>query len=266
MLPYRFLERPEKAPRSGAFFAFLLWVMVYLLAGTANAAQLQRVSKVIDGDTVILENGDHIRFIGVNTPELGHGKFKDEPLANQARLYVKRKIEGRNIELRGEPPRRDKYGRRLAHIYSQQGESIQIGLLKQGLAFVVAVSEDLSYLTDYLAAEQQAKDANKGIWGEPFYAPLSAKKAVDYKKRGYRQISGVVKRVTRSKNYQTFHLEGDFRVLVSHVNWSRYFKGKPQDYVGKPVLVSGWVFKSHGVTGMKVYHSSMMETAELNEK
>ena len=249
----------KRAPVRGAFFVFWLLCLssLSLLADTASTGQF-KVSKVIDGDTLILKNGDHVRFIGINTPELGHGKFKDEPLANQARQFVKRKIEGREVRLQGEQEKRDKYGRRLAHIFSAGGENIQIELLQRGLAFAVAVSEDLSYLDAYLAAEEIAKQAAKGLWGDDFYAPISAKKAVDYRQRGYQRVFGPVERVSRSKKYQTLHLQGDFRILISHDNWAKYFNGKLQSYVGKQVQVRGWVFKSYGITGMKVYHPSML--------
>ncbi len=257
MLRHCFVNTHKKAPVRGAFFVLLILWSGWLAAASSD---LLRVSKVIDGDTLILDNGDHVRFIGINTPELGHGKFKDEPLANQARQFVQRQLEGREIYLQDEPAQRDKYGRRLAHIVTAAGENIQIGLLERGLAFVVAVSEDLAYLDRYLAAEKKAQRAKKGVWGDDFYAAVNAKTAVDYRKRGYRQVYGTVKRVSRSKKYQTLHLQGDFRVLISHQNWAKYFSGNVQQYVGHSLLVRGWVFKSHGVTGMKVYHPSMLVT------
>lgn len=249
----------KRAPVRGAFFVFCVLCLSApsVFAGGVSGEQF-RVSKVIDGDTLTLKNGDHVRFIGINTPELGHGKFKDEPLANQAQQFVKRNIEDDEVQLRDEQKKRDKYGRRLAHVFSASGENIQIALLQRGLAFVVAVSDDLSYLQSYLAAEKKAKEAARGVWGDDYYAPISAKVAVDYRQRGYKRVFGVVERVSRSKKYQTLHLQGDFRVLISHDNWAKYFTGSAQTYVGKGVQVRGWVFKSYGVTGVKVYHPSML--------
>lgn len=255
-----FVNTLKKAPVRGAFFVLLLLTSMVTLSTLLNASDTQtyRVKKVIDGDTLKLENGDSVRFVGINTPELGHGKFKDEPLANQARRFVQRKIEGREVELRDEKPRRDKYGRRLAHIYTDSGQNVQIELLQRGLAFVVAVGDDLAYLDGYLAAEQQARQAGKGVWGEAFYAPISARSAVDDRKRGYHRVFGKVQGVSRSKKYETLHLQGDFRVLISHENWQKNFSGLPQAYTGKIVETRGWIFKSHGVTGMKVSHPSML--------
>ena len=260
MSQMKFVNTLRKAPVRGAFFVLLMLVTLLALSALLNAADAAsyRVKKVIDGDTIKLQIGDSVRFVGINTPELGHGKFKDEPLANQARRFVQRKIEGREVELRDEQPRRDKYGRRLAHIYTSAGQNMQIELLQRGLAFVVAVSDDLSYLDDYLAAEQQAQQAKKGVWGEPFYAPVNARSAVDGRKRGYQRVFGTVQRVSRSKKYQTLHLQGDFRVLISHENWQKNFRVQSKSYIGKSIETRGWIFKSHGVTGMKVTHPSML--------
>ncbi len=254
----KIIDSLKRAPTRGALFVCLL-----LLAGCANGADeagLAGVKRVIDGDTITLKNGDTVRFLGVNTPELGHGKFRDEPLANQARQFVARKIQDRDVRLVNERQKKDKYGRRLAQVETQSGENIQIGLLKRGLAFVVAVGEgEFDYVAAYIEAESIARDTGKGVWGNDFYAPVSAKSAVDKRHRGYTRVRGTVKRVSRSKSNQTLHLEGDFRILIGHETWQQYFKGNAQSYVGRTVEARGWIFKSHGVTGLKIYHPSMLE-------
>jgi len=249
----------KRAPLRGALFVWLL-----LLAACANGADdagLVAVERVIDGDTITLKNGDTVRFLGVNTPELGHGKFRDEPLANQAREFVMRKIQGRDVRLLAERDKKDKYGRRIAQVETASGENLQLGLLARGLAFVVAVGEgEFDYVDAYIKAESTARNARKGVWGNDFYAPVSAKSAVDKRHRGYTRVRGTVKRISRSKKNQTLHLQGDFRILIGHDNWKQYFKGDAQRYIGESVEVRGWVFKSHGVTGMKIYYPAMLET------
>ncbi len=254
----KIIDSLKRAPVRGALFVCLL--LLVACANGADEAGLVGVKRVIDGDTITLKNDDTVRFLGVNTPELGHGKFRDEPLANQAREYVKRKIQGRDVHLVNERQKKDKYGRRLAQVETQSGENIQIGLLERGLAFVVAVGEgEFDYVAAYIKAETIAREAKKGVWGNDFYAPVSAKSAVGKRHRGYTRVRGTVKRVSRSKKNQTLHLEGDFRILIGHDTWKQYFKGNAQSYLGRPVSVRGWIFKSHGVTGLKIYHPSMLE-------
>lgn len=247
----------KRAPIRGAFFICLIGLGA--CANSVSDTELYKVKKVIDGDTLILKNEEKVRFVGINTPELGHGKFRDEPLANQARKFVKSKIEGKFIQLKRAEEKKDRHGRWLAHVYTKEGANIQVQVLERGLGFAVAVGDNLGYLDEYLIAERKARAAKKGVWGDAFFAPISAKKGAGGKQRGYRQVIGKVKRVSRSRNNQTLHMEGDFRVLIHRENWKKFFKGKPKRYVGKKVIARGWLFSAHDVTGMKVYHPSMVE-------
>ena len=251
----------KRAPVRGALFICLLFLSA--CADGAIEGEAVRVRQVIDGDTIVLQNRDKVRFLGINTPELGHGERADEPLANQARLFVSRRIEGRDVQLRYERSRKDRYGRRLAEVWTPAGESLPVKLLEQGLGFAIAIGEEnFGYLDSYLQAESLARTAGKGVWSEDYFAPVTAKSAVDMRRRGYQRVRGTVKRVSRSRNNQTLHLEGDFRILISHAAWDKNFTGKPQQYQGQFVEARGWIFKSHGVTGMKVYHPAMLETPQ----
>lgn len=247
----------KRAPIGGAFFICL--VLLVACANSTTESALFKVKKVIDGDTLVLQNKQTVRFVGVNTPELGHGKFRDEPFANQAREFVKRQIGRQPVQLTQGQEKKDRHGRLLAHVYTHEGDNLQIGLLELGLGFAVAVGNNLAYLEQYLLAENQARASKKGVWGDDFYAPISAKSAAGGKRRGYRRVLGKVKRVSRSRNNRTLHLDGDFRVLIRHENWKEYFNGRPSQYEGKKIIARGWLFKSHDVAGMKVYHPAMIE-------
>ena len=68
----------------------LLAVLALAAGATADAAapcaadhtdRQVHVRYVLDGDTVILDDQQRLRFIGINTPELRHNKRPDEPLA-----------------------------------------------------------------------------------------------------------------------------------------------------------------------------------------
>ncbi|MEE9446567.1 MAG: thermonuclease family protein [Arenicellales bacterium] len=223
------------------------------------SAKRFKVKRVIDGDTITLKNGDKVRFVGINTPELGHGKFRDEPLANVAKRFVQNKLKGKSVLLETGNERKDRHGRVLAHVYTESGESIQSQLLEKGLAFAVAVGKNLRYIDQYTQAEQRARAAKKGVWGDDFYAPINVAQANQKNSRGYRRIQGKVERVSQSKNNQILHLKGDFRVLIKRELWKKYFKGKASRYKGKTITVRGWIFKSHGVQGLKIYHPTMLE-------
>ncbi len=248
----------KKAPLGGAFFVGLTLLVACANSGNEAETDLVEVKKVIDGDTLILQNEDTVRLVGVNTPEMGHGKFPDEPLARDAYRYLKQQLEGKAVRIDYAQQAKDRHGRWLAHLYTKNGENIQIKALEQGLGFAIAVGTNLDFLDQYLAAESRAKSANKGVWGERFFAPVSASEVTRGQTRGYRQVLGKVERVSQSRKNQTLHLEGDFRVLVPRENWRKYFDKRPKYYAGKNILARGWVFKTHDIVGMKVYHPAML--------
>lgn len=71
------------------------------------------VTKVLDGDTVDLENGQSVRFIGVNAPNEG------EPGFEKSRDYLRDLVEGEEVELEYDTYQEDKYGRLLAYVFEE---------------------------------------------------------------------------------------------------------------------------------------------------
>ena len=49
--------------------ALAVTVLFAILAAFADANDFVRVKRVIDGDTIMLESGERVRLIGVDTPE-----------------------------------------------------------------------------------------------------------------------------------------------------------------------------------------------------
>lgn len=88
------------------------------------------VTYVIDGDTVILATGEHVRVIGVDAPERG------ECGADQARVNAVAHLEGKRVsivEVVGEPET-DRYGRLLRYIELTDGTDFGLMQIERGLA------------------------------------------------------------------------------------------------------------------------------------
>lgn len=69
------------------------------------------VTNIVDGDTIYIDNREKVRFVGVNTPEVG------QPGYNEAKQYVNDKIMNQRIYLDVDDKNpKDKYGRTLAVI------------------------------------------------------------------------------------------------------------------------------------------------------
>ena len=125
---------------------------VPLPAGLALDAEV-RVAEVIDGSTVLLDDGETVRLAGI------------EALAEGARQTLARLVQGRRIGLArgGVPP--DRYGRLRGHLVrSDDGTWIQGALLAAGLARVHSLVDDRAGVAEMLVIERRARAARLGIW------------------------------------------------------------------------------------------------------
>lgn len=109
------------------------------------------VQRVIDGDTLILENGEHIRLLNINAPE------KDHPISKKATAFLKQ-FENKTVEI--EKTQTDKYGRTLARLYAP--EYLNLEEVQNGLASKFLV--DQNELKDFYDAEENAIQNAQGIW------------------------------------------------------------------------------------------------------
>jgi micrococcal nuclease len=57
------------------------------------------VKSVYDGDTITLENGDKVRLLGINTPEIDGGYRRGEAGGQEAKAWLTQKILGRKVRL-----------------------------------------------------------------------------------------------------------------------------------------------------------------------
>ncbi len=116
-----------------------------------------RVARVVDGDTIVLNDGRHIRYLGINTPERGDALWKE------ARDYNARKVKGKAVMVEYGEIRKDKYGRTLAYVFVG-GEMVNAELLKAGLAHLF-ILEPMKYYHDFFRLQEEARSKGLGIWG-----------------------------------------------------------------------------------------------------
>jgi hypothetical protein len=97
---------------------------------SAPHAQMVKVRRVIDGDTLELDNGEDVRLIGVDTPETKHPKKPVERFGKEAAAFTKRLVEGQEIRLEYDQQRHDKYGRTLAYVYLPDGTFLNAEIIR----------------------------------------------------------------------------------------------------------------------------------------
>ena len=128
--------------------------------------QRATVISVIDGDTVILESGERIRYWFVDTPELNGGDGA-ECFADEARQLNLQLVDGREVNLEYPPIEqgcRDRYDRLLA-LVGVDGVSLNKTLVERGYARVESFGDEHPILGELEYLEAEAQSQNKGLWG-----------------------------------------------------------------------------------------------------
>lgn len=134
-----------------------------------NVENLQKVKvlRVIDGDTIELENGQKVRYIGIDTPETVDPRRDLQCFGKEASLYNKTLVEGKEIYLEKDISQTDRYGRLLRYIYLEEnGISINEQLVKEGYAVASSYPPDIKYQEKLRLTEQEARNNQKGLWQE----------------------------------------------------------------------------------------------------
>lgn len=115
--------------------------------------------EVIDGDTLRVRwegRSEFLRYYGVNTPE------KDEACYGES-TERNRRLAGGRVRLAFDERSRDKYGRLLAYVFTEQGLSIDAALAGEGLAR--AWRRDGRFKEDLTVLELRAREGKTGcLW------------------------------------------------------------------------------------------------------
>ena len=115
---------------------------------------------VIDGDTCVLEGGDRVRYIGINTAERGM------PFYETAKQLNAHFIAGREVVLEFDAKDTDSYGRLLAYVWVD-GILLKELMVRLGLAYCYVWKPNVRHRLRLLLAQQAARSARLGLWGAP---------------------------------------------------------------------------------------------------
>lgn len=142
---------------------------------------LTLVTRVIDGDTIEIQGGEKVRYIGIDAPESVSPREPAECFAKNALAKNKSLVEGKKVLLVKDTSERDRYGRLLRYVYVGNSFVNKI-LIEEGYASAVTFPPDVSYSKTFKALENEAKTQNKGLWKECESAiPVSAFEEADSK-------------------------------------------------------------------------------------
>ena len=122
------------------------------------------VTRVVDGDTIEVETGQKVRYIGIDTPETSDPRKPVQCMGKEATAKNKALVEGKKVRLEKDVSETDKYGRLLRYIYVDDVFVNKI-LVQEGYALSSTYPPDVKYQALFADAEKIAKKAKKGLWG-----------------------------------------------------------------------------------------------------
>jgi len=130
---------------------------------TENKETTYLVVRVIDGDTIEIEGGQKVRYIGIDTPETVHPSRPVECFGIEASNKNKELVEGKKVKLEKDVSETDKYGRLLRYVWV--GDLfVNDYLVRQGYAYAYTYPPDVKYSEQFVQAQREARENNRGLW------------------------------------------------------------------------------------------------------
>lgn len=142
-----------------------------------------QVLRVTDGDTIHINyNGknEKVRLIGLDTPETKDPRKPIQCFGREATAKMTELAENKNIRLEFDKTQgeRDKYGRLLAFVYSEDSKNLAYEMIRQGYGNEYTYnSNPYKYQNEFKEAARKAREENKGLWAENTCAGNTAKPA-----------------------------------------------------------------------------------------
>lgn len=127
--------------------------------------ELFKVAHVVDGDTIKIENGQVVRYIGIDTPETVDPRKPVQCFGKEASAKNKQLIEGKEVRLVKDVSETDKYGRILRYVYI--GDTfVNDYLVRNGFAHSSTYPPDVKFQDQFKKAEEEARNNKRGLWAD----------------------------------------------------------------------------------------------------
>lgn len=129
---------------------------LFLLAG-APPGKKGKVKKVLDGDTIVLESGELVRYLCVDSPE------EEELFHEEARRVNDSLVFGKTVRVEFDHKVKDRYRRYLGYVWL---DTLLVNdfLLKRGLVTFYYFPLNDRYLTRFLNSAKSARSKRLGVW------------------------------------------------------------------------------------------------------
>jgi micrococcal nuclease len=137
------------------------------------------VARVVDGDTLKLENGERVRLIGIDTPEMHESSklYRDsqrtgndvrtiKALGKRSYEFVRGMLENQRVRLEFDVEKHDKYGRLLAYVFLKDGTFVNAEIVRRGYASLMTIPPNVKYADTFKQLYKEARNNKAGLWKE----------------------------------------------------------------------------------------------------
>lgn len=217
------------------------------------------VARIIDAETIALDDGRELRLIGALAPRAQDAGASPGawPIETEAIRLLTSMVLGRTVKLAFGERQTDRYGRLLAHVFTGKGNFetwVQGQMLAAGLARTYGLPGSFACSAELLAHERVARTQRRGVWAIAVYRmkPAYLTGLLMKRRSRYEIVSGVIADVsaTKSATYLNFGRDwkSDFTariskdVLAAHPQFATALAGLK----GKRVAVRGWIERRNG--------------------
>ncbi|MDD5773530.1 MAG: thermonuclease family protein [bacterium] len=207
------------------------------------------VKNIIDGDTIELENGEKIRYIGLDTPETrikqkdGTWLYQPQAYAEKAKEFNRKLVEGKRIRLEYDMVQKDKYNRSLAYVFA--GDTfVNAELIRQGYALLFTMPPNVKYIDHFIKLQKEARENKRGLWSEINDEPVFPENAHNYAGKVI-YIKGKVLDVYEGRNIVILNFgknKKDFKAVIFKNNLTLFINRDiypVKGYLSKQVRIYG---------------------------
>lgn len=138
-----------------------------------EALERDRVIRVVDGDTVVLERIGKARLVGVDTPETVDPRRPVQAFGKEASAFTRALCEGRVVRVEFEAEREDRYGRALVYLWLDDGTMVNRQIVETGHGFVFT-RYPFRHMESFREAARRARAERRGLYADGVVDPREA--------------------------------------------------------------------------------------------
>ncbi|MGF1651131.1 MAG: thermonuclease family protein [Hyphomicrobiaceae bacterium] len=236
------------------------------------------VTSIAETGTVVLDDGREVTLQALLLPSRSDlvGTIEAWPIEEEALRALRRALVGKNVRVVEAGGRRDRYGRRDAHVWllgpSQEPVWIQKVALSLGWARFAPVAERSACAEQLVEAESMARQEAVGLWALDAYRVRPAEAPLDLMRlQGtYQIVRGRVRAAATVRGRLYLNFDDDFRrdfTAVISAKQLKFFEGSgidPSQLTGALVEVRGWIERRGGPM-IEIEHTHQVRRVEERE-